>query len=190
MTQFDYYAAMNKLSRDDYAAYIFVLNEWNYMVCDRVTRETGRLTKATRFVQCRGFALRSLNREWLKMDGAVAKEMEDCYPQVQSPRTQKPRAPEPIARQCPLLTVCAAATSSPQLLQQILVLDPASWAVILWRAVKVLFPARMVEKVDLIPTPFGARALKTRVLRHVALSDLPVSHGGTRVAYPCPLAGR
>ena len=155
MTKFDYNAAMEKLTREEYTAFARIFNEWFFNECDRVTRETGLLTKSARFVQCRDFSVRALNRDWLKMDGQVSKEMEDCYP---------------------------------QLLGLILVLDPPQWALIMWRAVKFLFPARMVEKVDLIPTS-ARKELERRVLRFVSLDDLPETHGGRRKPYDCPVHG-
>jgi hypothetical protein len=155
MTGFDYGAAMQDLSREEYVRYMLVLNEWAFNECDRVTRATGRLTKLARFVQAKNFSVRSLNREWLNMDGAVAKEMEDCYPQG---------------------------------LGQILVLDPPGWAAAMWRVVKFLFPARMVEKLDFLPLT-NKQAFEKRALRFIALEDLPKSHGGKREDYPCPVTG-
>lgn len=155
MIGFDYAAVMRDMSREDYERYMLVINEWAYLECDRVSRATGRLTKACRFVQCKGFSVRSLNREWLNMDGAIAKEMEDCYPQG---------------------------------LGLILCLDPPSWALAMWRVVKFLFPARMVEKVDLLPIS-ATKDLHKRALRFISLEDLPKSHGGRREAYTCPVTG-
>ena len=154
MTLFDYTAAM-AIPRVAYLRYIQCINEWSFNECDRVTRETGLLTKQARFVQCKNFRLGSLNREWLALDGQVSKEMEDCYPQH---------------------------------LGQILVLDPPGWALIMWRAVKMLFPARMVEKVDLLPLS-SRKELERRVLRFMSFADLPASHGGLREPYPCPVHG-
>ena len=71
----------------------------------------------------------------------------------------------------------------PQLLGIILVLDPPSWAIAAWRAVKLLFPARMVEKVDLISTS-SRREIEKRVLRYAALENLPERYGGTAASLP------
>ena len=57
------------------------------------------------------------------------------------------------------------------------------------RAVKLLFPARMVEKVDLIPTS-ARKELERRVQRFMSLDDLPTTHGGKREPYECPVHGR
>ena len=72
----DYHAAMRLLPREQHAASMRVMQEWFFLRCDSVTRRAGRLTKAARFVQVRGFKMGSLNREWLKMDANIAKEME------------------------------------------------------------------------------------------------------------------
>ena len=80
MTAFDYTAAL-AIPREAYLRYIQCVNEWSFNECDRVTRETGLLTKQARFVQCKHFSMRMLNREWLALDAQVSKEMEDCYPQ-------------------------------------------------------------------------------------------------------------
>ena len=137
MVQFDYNAAMRKLTRAEYTNINLAMNEWNAMQCDVVTRATGRLTKAARLVSCKGFRVGSLNRQWLKLDGDVAKEMQDCYP---------------------------------QLLGVIICLDPPQWALVMWRAVKILFPPRMVEKVDLLSTK--DRALKPRLQRYMDVRDM------------------
>ena len=137
MVQFDYNAAMRKLTRAEYTNINLAMNEWNAMQCDVVTRATGRLTKAARLVSCKGFRVGSLNRQWLKLDGDVAKEMQDCYP---------------------------------QLLGVIICLDPPQWALVMWRAVKILFPPRMVEKVGLLSTK--DRALKPRLQRYMDVHDM------------------
>lgn len=131
---------------EEYAASMRTMQEWFFMQCDRVTRQTGRLTKSARFIQVHGLSFRALNREWLKMDAAIAKEMEDFYPQA---------------------------------LGMIICLDPPTWALALWRAVKFLFPPRMVEKIDLLSTRAGRqRDLHRRALRFLALEHLPRAYGG------------
>ena len=140
----DFHAAAAKLGRDEYAACMRATNEWFFLQCDRVSRETGRLTRSLRVVQLKGIAVRSLNRTWLNMDAAVARDLENCYPQLVG------------------LVVC---------------LDPPSWALAMWRAVKVLFPARLIEKILIIPR--SARAeLERKLQRFVALEDLPELYGG------------
>ena len=58
----------------------------------------------------------------------------------------------------------------------------------MWRVVKFLFPARMVEKLDFLPLT-NKQAFEKRALRFIALEDLPKSHGGKREDYPCPVTG-
>ena len=132
------------ISLQEYAESMRIMNEWFFVRCDQVTRQTGRLTKCARFVQIRGFSMRALNREWMNMDAALAKDMEDCYPQLVG------------------LIVC---------------LDPPQWALLMWRAAKFLFPARMVEKIDLISTS-SRNEFEKRARRFVALEHLPESFGG------------
>ena len=52
----------------------------------------------------------------------------------------------------------------------IICLDPPQWALVMWRAVKILFPPRMVEKVDLLSTK--DRALKPRLQRYMDVRDM------------------
>lgn len=147
MIDFDYVATMKHVSREAYASMMRTMNEWYFMQCDRVTRETGLLTKSCRFIQCRGLAVGALDRQWLKMDGQVAKDMEDCYPQGLG------------------LIIC---------------LDPPAWSLVVWKAAKFFFPARMVEKIDLLSTrsASGRSALHKRALPYLDLADLPAAYGG------------
>jgi len=136
---------MQNVTREEYAMLLATMNEWAYVVCDRVTRQTGRLTKACRVLTLKTADSRKLiNQEYLKRDGACAKEIEDCYP---------------------------------QLLGSIIILDPARWVLAIWRGLKYLFPPRFVEKMDLISST-NKKELERRVLRFIALEDLPADLGG------------
>ena len=74
---------MQNVTREEYALLLATMNEWAYIVCDRVTRQTGLLTKACRVLTLKTADSRKLiNQEYLKRDGACAKEIEDCYPQL------------------------------------------------------------------------------------------------------------
>ena len=145
MVDFDYATTVKLISRDEYAMMIKCMLEWVYIQCDRVTRETGKLTKSARFIQVKGLSAFSLDREWLKLDGQVAKEMEDCYPQA---------------------------------LGIIICLNPPTWALIVWRAAKFLFPARMVEKIDLVSTAGARKEVHKRARKWIDLEQLPSSYGG------------
>ena len=47
----------------------------------------------------------------------------------------------------------------------------------MWKVVKLIFPARMVEKIDMISTA-SRRELERRTLPYVSLEDLPAFYGG------------
>ena len=111
------------------------MNEWNAMQCDVVTRATGRLTKAARLVSCR-LPRRLAWSAVLKLDGDVAKEMQDCHPQLLG----------------------------------VIICPTRRGALVMWRAAKILFPPRMVEKVDLLSTK--DRALKPRLQRYMDVRDM------------------
>ena len=55
----------------------------------------------------------------------------------------------------------------------------ARWVLTIWRGLKYLFPPRFVEKMDLISSK-NKDELERRVLRFIALEDLPVDLGGRR----------
>ena len=58
------------------------MSEWNYKVCDAVTRRTGRLTKSVRCVDMAGFRFSMLNKEKRRRDAAMSQAFEDYYPQL------------------------------------------------------------------------------------------------------------
>jgi len=63
-------------------AYMYT-NEWCFQWLDHLTRTTGRLTKAVRFITMKGIEMSSImDRASSKRDAKVAEEMEDCYPQL------------------------------------------------------------------------------------------------------------
>ena len=79
----DVVKCMQHVTRDEYAMLIATMNEWCHVTCDRATRATGRLTKTCRVLTLKRADSRKLiHQEYLKRDGAVAKEIEDCYPQL------------------------------------------------------------------------------------------------------------
>ena len=74
---------LRHVTREEYARLLATMNEWLMIQCDRVTRQSGRLTKSCRLLTLkRCDARRLLNQEYLKRDGDCSKEMEDCYPQL------------------------------------------------------------------------------------------------------------
>ena len=74
---------MQHVTRDEYAMLLATMNEWCFVKCDRVSRATGRLTKTCRVLTLkRADARKLIHQEYLKRDGACAKEIEDCYPQL------------------------------------------------------------------------------------------------------------
>lgn len=79
---FNFNKAASSLSQEEYSTMLYCINEWFFLACDRATRETGRLTKSCRLLNCKGFSTSRLNRAHLKMDGAIGKKIEDCYPQL------------------------------------------------------------------------------------------------------------
>ena len=74
---------LHHVTGEEYARLYTAMNEWLMIQCDRVSRETGRLTKSVRLLtlkQCD--ARKLLNKEYLKRDGDCSRKMEDCYPQL------------------------------------------------------------------------------------------------------------
>ena len=66
----------------------------------------------------------------------------------------------------------------PQALGIIICLNPPTWALIVWRAAKFLFPARMVEKIDLVSTAGARKEVHKRARKWIDLEQLPSSYGG------------
>jgi len=77
---------MNKINEtmthDDLKKEMMYTNESLYQVLDGITRKTGRLTKIIKFVDFDGMSLKRMNRGYLSMDAAVAKELENFFPQI------------------------------------------------------------------------------------------------------------
>ena len=67
------------------------------------------------------------------------------------------------------------------------VCNPPSFIAFVFRSVRILLPARILEKIDFV-APATVAADRERVLRHVAPEHLPESLGGTHKAWPPPNA--
>lgn len=73
--------AMEKISEETWMyAYVF-FSEWVHQWLDYVTRTTGRLTKATRFLDLEEMSMKHVNIAATRRDGKAMGLMEDCYPQ-------------------------------------------------------------------------------------------------------------
>merc|ERR1712238_25413 len=57
-------------------------NECIFQVVDEVTRQTGKLTKYCKIINCAGAQLSKINRQYLQADAAVSKQLENMYPQL------------------------------------------------------------------------------------------------------------
>ena len=74
----------------------------------------------------------------------------------------------------------------PQLLLAVYPCNPPSWIQAFWRLVRPLMPKRFVEKVDIIsPAAYPSEA--RRLLRVIAMEDLPKRFGGQSTLWPPPL---
>ena len=74
----------------------------------------------------------------------------------------------------------------PQLLAAAFICHPPRWIQAVWRVLRPLFPARFVEKVDLIAPATNPPEMR-RLLKYVAPEHLPTRFGGQLEAWPPPL---
>lgn len=74
----------------------------------------------------------------------------------------------------------------PQLLAAAFICHAPTWVQVMWRVFRPFFPARFVEKLDLI-SPLTNPAEARRILRYVAAADVPTRFGGELDAWPPPL---
>ena len=75
----------------------------------------------------------------------------------------------------------------PQLLGAIFLCHAPKWMQTVWRGLRMMMPARVVEKADFIE-PSTSSAERTRLLRWVALEHLPTFLGGPVQHWPPPNA--
>lgn len=73
---------VSEVPKEELRATMRCTNEFYFRVLDEVTRRTGRLTKMVRLIDLDGITAKKLNRKFLKIDGQIAKEVEDHYPQL------------------------------------------------------------------------------------------------------------
>mmetsp|Transcript_5662 Transcript_5662/g.11760 ORF Transcript_5662/g.11760 Transcript_5662/m.11760 type:complete len:305 (+) Transcript_5662:112-1026(+) len=71
----------------------------------------------------------------------------------------------------------------PQLLQTLFLIDPPTVMHLIWGFFRPIMPKRIMEKVDMI-TPQNNESEKMRLLRFVALENLPTEMGGTNSVPP------
>ena len=71
----------------------------------------------------------------------------------------------------------------PQLLGAAFFCHPPYWVTAVWRVCRPLFPARFIEKVDLVAPQTNAAEAR-RIERYVAASELPTRFGGENPAWP------
>lgn len=77
--------------------------------------------------------------------------------------------------------------SYPQMLGRVFVCNAPGWMYAVFRTMRPLLPARVVEKVDFL-APRRHERDRDRLLQHVALEDLPEFLGGARTTWPPPNA--
>lgn len=67
----------------------------------------------------------------------------------------------------------------PQVLAKVFIVNPATWIMMTWRALKLLFPARFVEKVDLISPAQNSKDAQL-LRRFISNENLPERFGGKK----------
>ena len=80
--QIDQDAIANNMDEEMMTEYNLHANEAVFQVLDHVTRKTGRLTKQLKVIDMKNVSFLSMNRAYIKRDGAVNKSLEDYYPQI------------------------------------------------------------------------------------------------------------
>lgn len=82
VAEFDQQGMINNVSEADALQAHIRFTEWTFQWLDSISRRTGRLTKSTRILDLSRIRFMSMNRQWIKRDGANTKLTEDCYPQL------------------------------------------------------------------------------------------------------------
>lgn len=72
----------------------------------------------------------------------------------------------------------------PQLLASVYICHAPFWVQGTWRLMRPFFPSRFVAKMDMISPRTNDKEAK-RLVRHVAMSDLPECFGGENASWPC-----
>eukprot|EP00934_Nitzschia_sp_Nitz4_P004183 Nitzschia sp. Nitz4//scaffold2_size372955//363580//364810//NITZ4_000482-RA/size372955-snap-gene-0.111-mRNA-1//-1//CDS//3329546955//4173//frame0 len=65
----------------------------------------------------------------------------------------------------------------PQLLETLFLCHPPEWLHIVWSVLRAIMPKRVMEKMDIM-TPHKNEKERKRLLKHIALDNLPISYGG------------
>ena len=71
----------------------------------------------------------------------------------------------------------------PQLLQSIIICEPPAWIQVPWRMIKVFFPKRVTEKLDVLSPRTNLKERKI-LYKHVVDKDLPIKFGGQYPEWP------
>ena len=78
----DQHELVKNVPETDWLPSFMFFSEWAHQWQDRITRETGRMTKSARFIDGSELKITGLNAELSKRDGNTMGIMEDCYPQL------------------------------------------------------------------------------------------------------------
>lgn len=74
----------------------------------------------------------------------------------------------------------------PQMLASIYIFNAPSWVNALWKVIKHIFPKRIVNKVDFMPTSAVSGKFYKPILRYVSEENLPEKYGGKNTNWPLP----
>lgn len=73
----------------------------------------------------------------------------------------------------------------PQMLGMLVVANASSWFSKLWKVVRKFFPARFVEKVDILPSVDKVKEKDLKlVFKYISYENLPVQYGGLNTTWP------
>ena len=73
---------MNELTKEQMAEFLIFQDELAYIQCDKMTRETRKLTKLLVINDMRGFSLLSNSKSFFEALGISSKASENIYPQL------------------------------------------------------------------------------------------------------------
>merc|ERR1712151_998877 len=77
----------------------------------------------------------------------------------------------------------------PQMLGMLVIVNSPSWFAKLFRTIRPLFPIRVIEKVDILPTKDKMKIKDLdRLFRYISKNILPEKYGGLNYKWPLPEA--
>eukprot|EP00523_Entomoneis_sp_CCMP467_P022596 CAMPEP_0168857348 /NCGR_PEP_ID=MMETSP0727-20121128/15683_1 /TAXON_ID=265536 /ORGANISM="Amphiprora sp., Strain CCMP467" /LENGTH=330 /DNA_ID=CAMNT_0008911973 /DNA_START=39 /DNA_END=1029 /DNA_ORIENTATION=+ len=160
-------------------AFIYT-SEWVYQWCDYITRTTGLFTRSVRFIDMKGITLSKLmDRKSSKRDGKKSRGAGDVVTPLVNPFTSvnKGKVPTLFTEQVRSLGVKPGKGQKHDG-AKLLVGDAPNLGLL-----PSYYAKRIMEKVDMI-TPQNNESEKMRLLRFVALENLPTEMGGTNSVPP------